>query len=362
MRHIRVRFPGLAGAGGLAQTASSPRIVETPTPFQTDEAKVAKDLSGIACLPAGSAPRTCVLVDDEGRSVQMATLTDGKLVAGDRIALFGDGPPTTVVGREPQGLRCSAGPDGFKDLDGEGVAYAAPFFYVAGSHGCSRRANKFRAGAFVTARFRVDGQGKLVALSGAPLSGQPGPDAVATTFRLSEALQKARGLEAFFGRDLGAATAGLNVEGIAVVGSTFYAGLRAPTLSNNAAAIVSVDADALFAPGDAPLVGEVGLLPVPVGGPDAGIRDLAALSDGRLLALVGPAQDQDSPYRLVLVDPRKPADARELKTFDAVAGEKGVAKAEGLLVVSEGPQSARVIILFDGLASGGPREYEVALR
>jgi hypothetical protein len=54
---------------------------------------------------------------------------------------------------------CSAGNGKFKDLDGEAVAYANSYFYVAGSHGCSRNSFKFHPSAFLLVRLPVDETG-----------------------------------------------------------------------------------------------------------------------------------------------------------------------------------------------------------
>lgn len=87
------------------------------------------------------------------------------------------------------------------------MAYAAPYFYVVGSHGCSRGKAKFKLSTFVLARIRVDANGEPA-----------GPDAVETTYRLGDALGLAETVSAYYTQDLqtddGDATPnGLNIEG-----------------------------------------------------------------------------------------------------------------------------------------------------
>jgi hypothetical protein len=111
------------------------------------------------------------------------------------------------------------------------VAYAAPFFYIVGSHGCSRHSNKFRSSSFILARIPE----RQVASS----AGTFNPSSVETSYRLSEVLAAAPQIRPYFTRDLMSAN-GLNVEGLAVAGGKLFAGLRAPTLDGRAF-IVTVD-------------------------------------------------------------------------------------------------------------------------
>ena len=89
----------------------------------------------------------------------------------------------------------------FGELDGEAVAFAAPYYYVVGSHGCSRKKGEFRASSFILARLSDDQQG-----------------GVETTFRLTDVLRHASTVSAYFGKDLNGDN-GLNIEGLAVVGT-----------------------------------------------------------------------------------------------------------------------------------------------
>ena len=313
-----------------------------------DEDEPAVDVSGIACLPLASGSRTCVVINDEDRSARFATIKDGSFAGGDRIPLIGKKSSKTTVGKAPSRLDCSGGTASFKDLDGEAVTYSAPFVYIVGSHGCERKKAKFRASSFIVARVRLDPSGKVA-----------DPDDVETTYRLSDVLTLGK-FGKFFGKDLGKKTDGLNIEGAAAIGTKLYVGLRAPSIDGKAG-IAEASIDALFAPGKAPLSDAVPPTEVPLG-TDLGICDLAALPDGRLLVLSGPVQEQELPFGLFLVDPQAPSKAAYLATFEDVMEDGKRTKAEALLFLAQGADAVRIIVMFDGAPSGGPREYRVPLQ
>ncbi len=84
--------------------------------------------------------------------------------------------------------------------------------------------------------------------------------------------------------------------------------------------------DFLFSRDVSPAAPKVGVIPLALGA-DTGIRDLAALGDGRLLVLTGPAQDQTNvAHGVFLVDPRTPGSLQRLATLTGI--EQG-GKAEG---------------------------------
>ena len=140
-------------------------------------------------------------------------------------------------------------PAKFKEFDGEGVAYAKPYFYVVGSHGCGRRKDTLNTSAMILARIRVDDEGKP------DVEDDERPEAaVETTYRLGEVLAGADRVGASFLESLSEAN-GLNIEGIAVVKDRLYAGLRAPTIEGDAF-LVEADVDALFADGHGPYQGK----------------------------------------------------------------------------------------------------------
>lgn len=236
-------------------------------------------------------------------------------------------------------------------MDGEAVAYAAPFFYVTGSHGCSRRGREYVESSFILARIRPNEAGTAA-------------DSVETTHRLIDALGAVDALKPYILKDLeprgqGKSAQGLNVEGLAVVGDRLYAGLRAPVLDGQAF-LVPVPVAALFRADETPLA-----TPQPIRlalGPDVGIRDLSALPDGRLLVLSGPAENgKDGPYGLFILEPATGA-LTTLGTFPSVdgdnaKGEPTKGKPEAIVRLDKG----RVLVLFDSLLNGAPHVYEVAI-
>lgn len=158
----------------------------------------------------------------------------------------------------------------------------------------------------------------------------------------------------FFGRGL-MDDNGLNIEGIAVIGDTLWAGLRAPSLGNRGF-LVGASLKALFAPGQAPATEAPRVFELPAGS-NRGIRDLAPLPDGRLLALLGPAQEQALPYSLMLIDPAKPDAAM---TFGDLPG-RGGDKAESLTVLAQDAKGLAVLIGYDGPKNGHFESYRLPL-
>jgi hypothetical protein len=191
--------------------------------------KAAKDISGIACMdPPGSATFRCLLVNDENVFAQFVTIRGAQIVPGDKVTLIGDAPDTATLGSLPT-VDCPDPKPTFADLDGEGVAYAKPYYYVIGSHGCSRYGGEFKAAAFVLARFRIDEQGRVVGRDGKAARADAEPSTyVETTYRVSEALRKVPQVAGAFGKALMTAEDGLNIEGVAVEGDRIVVGLRCP--------------------------------------------------------------------------------------------------------------------------------------
>ena len=136
----------------------------------------------------------------------------------------------------------------FAEFDGEGVAYAAPYFYVVGSHGCARKSGKLRLSSFILARIRVVHSGRPVDANGDVLDKDDMEGAVVeTTYRVSDLLRRADTVGETFGKSLNTDDNGLNIEGITVDGDHVFFGLRAPV--DGMAYIVEGSVSALFAPG-----------------------------------------------------------------------------------------------------------------
>jgi hypothetical protein len=333
--------------GPLVSNLEPVRKIEARSLTEDDNKTLATNLSGVACMRQSADARVCLVIDDQGRFAQFAKLEGSQLIGGEKFRLIGDEPASSTLGKEPQKASCSEGKAKFKDLDGEAVAFAEAHFYVSGSHGCSRKSMKFRTSSFIVARLRVDDKGK-------PVSHE-----AETTYRLAEVLSTATEIKAFFGKDLTKAN-GLNVEGIAVTGGNFIAGLRGP-VDKGAPFLVSVRLDHLFSRESPPPPGDVRVTALLLG-KDMGVRDLAALSDGRLLVLAGPAQEQKHvPYSFFLVDPKVPEARIHLATIKDVVEDGESGKAEGVVVLDATADALRVLVVFDGLLNGGPREYRLLL-
>jgi hypothetical protein len=151
---------------------------------------------------------------------------------------------------------------------------------------------------------------------------------------------------------------GLNIEGLVVTGGKLFAGLRAPTLDGKSF-VVAVDTSKLFDANAAIDESDVRIISVPLG-PDRGIRDLALLNDRRLLVLSGPAQDVPVPFEIHVLDPVSEASVL-LGTLGELPEARG-AKAEAISVLSQHENSLDVLVMFDGLESGGPTEYRILLK
>jgi hypothetical protein len=358
------------GNGAHAQQASS----VTLRPMAIDGAFAGKkvdasatDISGMACLPATAAPRTCLLINDENRSAQFATIQNDRLVVGRPVPLIGKTPDSRTLGSPP--VETCREVDDFEEMDGEGVAYAEPYLYVVGSHGCSRSKGKFRLSSFILARVRVDRQGQPVDGADRPLAPENFSEAVETSYRVSDWLKRSGAAAGFFAKDLESAD-GLNIEGIAVQGDTIWFGLRGPIVKSpdkpvgdkGAAFLVGGDIADLFKPGTAPSKAEPRVIAVALEG--LGIRDLALLPDQRLLVIAGAAHGPEVPFQLVVVDPAN-GDAKPIgplaEVKQSVKGEMKTGKAEGVTVLDGTADKAQIVILFDGLLDGAPHRSEISI-
>jgi hypothetical protein len=317
-------------------------------PLTADDGSESTDISGLACLPTRINRRVCLVIDDQGTLAQTAVLDGNMLTAAGKIRLLGKNRPLPgIVGIEPTSVSCTQ-IDRFKDLDGEAVAKGDAGFYVVGSHGCSRGADKFRASSYILA-WIPDRSVEEAARFG-PQSVEEAP--IATSYRMSEVLRLAPTVKAFFGQSLTAN--GLNIEGLAAIDGTLYAGLRAPVVGTNAY-IVAVEAELLFDTTREITARDVNEVPVDLGG--RGIRDLAVLSDGRFLVLAGPAQAQEITFALFAVDLHSRSANLVADLIDVPAG----AKAEALAVLGQRQSILDLIIMFDGPSGGAPRNYQVNL-
>lgn len=302
------------------------------------------NVSGMACSRSAKSSRSCVIIDDE------LTFAERVNVQGRKIEP--DAPIELVTASTPVGTAPVTPCDDVKkpnDLDGEAVAESGGSFYVIGSHGCGRNKGAFRSSSFLLARI--------------PSVGTP-----ALTYRVSEALRGCpdigerygKWLQDFMGKDGKPRVDdnGLNIEGLAVTGSRIWIGLRGPVLRRDGspsdeAFIISLDADAPFT-ADAPLQAQlhsVGL------GPERGVRDLAALGDGRILILAGPRISAGTDYAIYVFDPRN-GTAVAIATLPQ---HDPAQKQEGLVVLREDRGTVDLLLLQDGVKNGGPYEIQTSV-
>lgn len=339
--------------GRAASTITSSEL-ETVVALTDDDEQEATNISGVSCLAPDGSKHVCLVIDDQGRLAQAATVNGPRLKGGGKVKLFGkDRPPADFVGKKPDLDNCSGKDGKFKDLDGEAVAHYKQDFYVVGSHGCSRTKNKFHISSFILARIPDAVVAKAAAADPKSVD-ESGP--IATTFRLSEALLVSPHAKDFYSQDLMTKN-GLNIEGLAVVDGKLYAGLRGPVV-NGKAYLIEVDLDALFdADRTISLGTEVREVELDfLGG--RGIRDLSVLQDGRLIILSGPAQADAMSFVLHSFDPKTSVSKPIAELSDVPAG----AKAEGIHVLAQGPSELEAVIVFDGPRSGGARRYRIELK
>ncbi|MFC5396834.1 DUF3616 domain-containing protein [Bosea vestrisii] len=328
----------LAMNAANAEPLKPERKIEATSDFAGKKRKAATDISGIACRPPAGGEYRCLLVNDESKAAQFAMVSQGAIKPERPLPLIGDIAPG-ARGRQPA-IGCPQ-QGGFGEFDGEGVAYSGRHFYVVGSHGCSRRGGEYRPSSFLLARIPLD-------------NGQAGTPEL--SWRVADLLAAAGEVAPFLGKRLDTETNGLNIEGLAVIGDRLWLGLRAPSLDGRAF-LVGGDIAELFKPGSEPAASRPQLLAFPAGA-QRGVRDLAPLADGRLLVLVGPAQEQDAPYAILLLDPADPTAVRELGELR----ERKNAKAEALTVLAEERDDLRVLVGYDGVKNGEFEEYRLKLR
>lgn len=345
----------------LAQAIVSSHPVMVDRIERPNPEKRAKDLSGIACRVITEAGQDCLVVNDESRAAQRAVLADRILRGGAVIPLIGEAEPAPgfAAGASSAIGRCPDGALGrFDEFDGEGVTWlpgagGAGAYYVVGSHACPRRHPErgLQPSTHLLARIAVDAEGRF-----AP---------AALSWRLGPSLRAEATVGPYYNRLLTDADRGLDIEGIAAIGGALLFGLRSPTLevpgdpARHHAFILEAPAAALFdtaAPADTPVPLRLVRIALP---PRTGIRDLAALPDGRLLILSGPARGDGGVFSLHLATPGAERDW-PIRTLIAAIDGPPDAKAEGVAFLRLHEGDARVLILFEDPRDGA-REYRLRL-
>jgi hypothetical protein len=345
-----------------------------------------RGISGMACLgQGGDKTRECLTVNDEELSAEIITLHDDSSPRSHEDAFYIESRRAhvvlvpqevtvdQVVGMRPTPATANCPKPGekkFKALDGEGIAQADGYIYVAGSHACSRH-GEFTPSTFLLTRFKTASADRI--------SGNDNPPTIERTWRLGDVLPPIPSLTGDSLDEFNQKQR--NIEGIAVVNGRLYAGLRTPNDGGDVL-IVSAPVDALFAAGDRRLPAEVVKtskeqeIRVHFNNANTGVRDLAALKDnGGMLILSGPTAAQDDvDYDLYWMKDFKPRASLEhlltiptglTKVWSQKKGEeemeKETQKAETVTVVSETPGKATVLVLFDNVDEGRPTRFDVAL-
>jgi len=151
--------------------------------------KARKDISGAVCNPV-----RCIAVNDETNYAQAFSVGKNRIKPGKRIVLAEKGD----------------------EIDAEAIAYSGGTFYIAGSHGVSRKKGKERDASYQV--FRVEG------------------DDITVSGRLPE-------LKKYASKRLN--KNGVNIEGIAARGDRLFFGFRGPSVKGQAY-ILETSAKTLF--------------------------------------------------------------------------------------------------------------------
>ena len=287
--------------------------------------KEAMEFSGAACAPDGR----CLLVGDEGRRARFFTVEEAP---GERPKLV-IGAVVSLVPAEGDG-----------EADAEAAAFDRGRFYVAGSHGTSRRKGDRQPSRYSV--YRVEPGGRAVA-SGALARVVGAVDGIREAFCPAGGRRPCPTLQ----------NGGANIEGLAVRDGTMHVGFRAPAPGGRAF-VVSVPEQTVF--GGAAPASVVSRLALGADrrGRERGVRDLAAVVGG-FLVLAGPALpegDKAKGEATVFFWPGPGGPAIPLRP---VGLERVGVKPEALLVLGEGAASYRVLVIHDGVEGGAPTEYRI---
>lgn len=292
------------------------------------------DLSGLA-----KAGNLVLVGSDEAVSIQLGTLDDssGVIRFSSQIPL--------APGKKKK--------DGGGEIDMEGVCYAAgeKAFYVTGSHGLGKKKGDVQALRFGIYRIPCD-----------PENGTIVTEQISRSSLLPW-LESSVEFKSFVRQPL--QQNGFNIEGLAYAGGYLYFGVRAPVVEGRAF-IIEVKADELFrgqGTGISPRVYPISL------GADTGIREIAAVQGGFLI-LSGnagaeaskqfpqtTARKPDADFSLSFVPSPHPGEIGQPLNLGSVSAPGG--KAEGLLVLEDGAEQLKVIVLHDGLPQGGAVGYTI---
>lgn len=286
------------------------------------------NVSGAICMDAG----WCFAVADEGRFAQAFTVEDNRVIAGGRLYLA----------ETKDELKAE-----IKDFDLEGLAATGTTLIAVGSHSFGRNSCKKpkRSLSIFWGEVDPDLIGTRKPLSGNSRSLEPLFD------RFGE-------LDDAFGKKL--QENGLNIEGIAAIGSVVFVGFRAPYVGEVEPQVLI--AEFTFDALESEDFSDAKLYHVAVEGPPGrGIRGMEVMGDDVILltgdAGVGAGKedcDKDSPHRhgefsLHRWTPRADM-AAPIMTLELPDPDW---KAEGVLPIDD----TGVLIFFDGPPNGAPSYF-----
>jgi hypothetical protein len=244
------------------------------------------------------------------------------------------------------------------EMDLEGIAAEGPTIYVLGSHSARRK--------------RVDAKHTYAnnrkALLGPP-EPEPSRDVLVRYTRgadgkagpvertsLRDFLDANEPFRSF--RSVASKENGIDAEGLAVRGAWLYIGFRGPVLRGNFTPVLRCRFG--------PPIEDPEILFVDLGG--RGVRDMAAVAEG-LLVLAGPVGDGPGSYQVYLWDGEDlvaGADVGPRRRGISLLGDLPlpdtagtVAKAEGLALIEDRPDSWKVLVVFDGLKNGHATRYRI---
>lgn len=338
-------------AGSVSPGDTIPVLGEYTAPKSNDDGKP-RGISGMGCLGAASDPtRECLVINDEETSGEIVMLgKDGLRPTGKLVTLTHKKDPIDSILGSEQAANCGE-PGKYGDLDGEGVAVEKTHVYVVGSHSCSG-GGKFKPSNYLLVRFKP--------ASAVSFAGTSDP-VIERSWRVADMLLLTPELHDAFGRPK---EEGTNIEGLAIIDGTLYAGMRTP-VDNGTSFIASARTDDLFAPGHERLKAAGPPIRLSLGS-NTGIRDLAALSNGGLLILSGPTKSQaDVSYKIwYLPKPLSTSTPAELVTVTTSAKPKNeaeAAKAESITVTSESDDRVTVIVNYDNIDEGAPASHQLQI-
>jgi hypothetical protein len=301
-----------------------PRRLTISPPLDDEDER--NNLSGAACNPHGIG----VMIGDEKRYARFFTVEDDRLRPAARLYL---------LARREHGAKMA-------ESDGEGVAWADGFFYLVGSNSRDRDGTAQASRHFV---FRFPGAQESVPDHDIGSADAPSRrveraslDAVIAAHPL---LRRHLADTPGDTPDGSGPSHGVNIEGLAMVGSDMFVGFRGP-VDDGGALILRLDAAALFGGNATPPVRtfRVDL------GPGQGVRDMAAVADG-ILILSGPERRTGIPPgpELFLWRP-----GQVPIRLARLARRAGTDNPESITLLKETARAWRLLVLWDGEAGGLP--------